>query len=136
MFELIEPKTGGFSIPDGFMDWYLSKENSCDGCGTKWFSDIVPDSIYFVSIKLACCIHDYLFSLGGTREDFEYANSMFRDNLNAIVTLAGIRYTLYPTKLAKRRVETYYKAVSTEYAYKIFNENNKRIANEAQTRKA
>ena len=70
-----------------------------------------------------------MFSLGGTREAFEYANTVFKNNMNALIRLAGDSYLLYPTKLAKRRAETYYKAVSTDYAYKIFKDNNTKVAN-------
>ena len=127
-FDSIDSLYAGVVFPAGFSDWYLNS-NDCDGCGTKWFSGLVPDSIYFLNIKLACCIHDFMFSLGGTREDFEYANAVFKDNMNALIRLAGATYLLYPTRLAMRRAETYYKAVSTDYAYKVFKDNNTKVAN-------
>ena len=127
-FNTADIEYAGVFIPAGFSDWYLNSDN-CDGCGTKWFSGLIPDSIYFLDIRLACCIHDFMFSLGGTKEDFELANITFKNNLLALISLVDALYIWYPTRLAMRRAETYYKAVSTDYAYKIFTDNNTKVAN-------
>ena len=118
----VEADLSGIKLPDGFGRW-LSEKESCDGCGTKWFAKIVPDSIYLLDISKVCCIHDYRFSIGGTIEDFEFANEEFRDNLKSVINKVDRWW--YPTELALKRADTYYKAVSTGYALEIFLENNK-----------
>lgn len=118
----IEADFSGIKLPEGFEEWQFKEEN-CDGCGTRWFAKIVPDTIYLLDITKVCCIHDYRFNIGGTIEDFKFANEEFKDNLKSVIN--NVNRWWYPTKLALNRAEIYYKAVSIEYALEIFLANNK-----------
>ena len=71
--------------------------------------DFVPDSIYGLSIKEACCIHDDRYSRGGIEQDKINADLEFLENLLTII--GNNRKWYYPTFLARRRAMSYYEAV-------------------------
>ena len=79
------------------------------GCGPGLYGDyFVPDTVWGLSIKRACRIHDFMYSelCNATQEE---ADRLFLDNMRRIV--------LHSTKwkwlraLRLRRVKTYYIAV-------------------------
>lgn len=93
-------------IPNG----YTPEWKGCDGCGTGWNEKVVPDTIYFLSIKKACCIHDYMYEFGEkTAEAKAFADEMFLHNMLCIIDEYKAWY--YPHFLARRRAFTYYQAV-------------------------
>lgn len=70
---------------DGYADLTeAQRRDICNGCGTKGLIGfLVPDSIWFLSIKEACNIHDYGYVVGETiadkeREDRGFLNNMLR----------------------------------------------------------
>lgn len=90
--------------PDYVPDW-----SGCDGCGSGWNEPIVPDTIYGLSIRQACCIHDHRYTIGGYEADKENADKEFLSNMLTLIDNNKKWY--YPTWLARRRAMTYYDAV-------------------------
>jgi hypothetical protein len=60
------------------------KDEVCNGCGAKDGAK-VPDYIWFLSILLACKIHDWMFEKGKTQGDYWFANLIFFWNMTALV---------------------------------------------------
>lgn len=89
--------------PNGYL------KSGCNGCGTGWSEKLVPDTIYFMSIEEACCVHDYMYAVGSTQADKEAADHTFLDNM--LVLIANNHSWYYPTMLARHRAITYFDAV-------------------------
>ncbi len=74
--------------PEGY--WNLSpseKEEICNGCGPKGLGGwIVPNTLYGLSIKEACNIHDYMYWVGKTERDREEADRAFLNNMVRIIS--------------------------------------------------
>ncbi len=110
----------GLKAPDEYGDQPCSVlsatkdqlEECTGGCGPGGFGDmIVPDTIYFLSIKDACKIHDWMYTWGVTREDKEEADEFFRINMKYIIENYGKKWS-WLTYLRRRRANTYYLMVS------------------------
>lgn len=84
-------------------------KKKCNGCGTGWNAKLVPNTIYFLNIKNACCIHDYMYEVGKTQEDKEEADRVFLNNMLRIIEAKKTWY--YPHHLARTRALTYYATV-------------------------
>ena len=57
-----------------------------NGCGSAQAKfDFVPDTIWFLSIKEACRIHDWMYHMGRTAEDKEEADRVFLYNMLRII---------------------------------------------------
>ena len=69
--------------------WALTprqRADICNGCGTKGIvGHIIPDSLYGLSIKEACNIHDYMYRTGSTIEDKWEADRVFLNNMLRLV---------------------------------------------------
>lgn len=93
----------------------------CDGCGSGWNKKLVPDTIYGLSIKEACCPHDHRYGVGGTQEDKDIADFELLENTLEIINnytiakqvgrLDKLKCAVYPHLLARHRAITYYDAV-------------------------
>ena len=57
------------------------KSRICNGCGSKGFGWLVPNTIYGLNITDCCNIHDFMYSRGTTLQDKEYADRIFLNNL-------------------------------------------------------
>ena len=97
MYELFKPKG------------YVQKED-CNGCGTGWSASLVPNTIYTLDIKPACCIHDFMYEIGQTIEDKEEADRVFLNNMIRIVNAKKSWW--FPHFLARSRALNYYNAVT------------------------
>jgi len=87
---------------------YKPKDKCSCGAENALF-DFIPDTIYGISIKKSCCIHDDDFERGGDIVDFNNANIRFLQNM-----LTEIREGIVwwkPTFLANRRAMSYYEGV-------------------------
>ena len=52
------------------------------GCGPGGIGDyFVPDTIYGMSVKAACIIHDWCFGVWNDKAGFEIANNIFKNNM-------------------------------------------------------
>lgn len=87
---------------------YTPKDKCSCGAENAKF-DFIPDTIYGLSIREACCIHDDRYGRGGNINDKNYADSEFLANLVYIINSCDKWY--YPTWLARRRAMAYYDAV-------------------------
>ena len=67
-----------------FRDGYEPKE-SCNGCGSGWSAKLIPDTIYGMSIRHICCIHDDRYETVNKSiehkemSDREFMNNMIRE---------------------------------------------------------
>ena len=87
---------------------YKPKEGCSCGAEDAMF-DFVPDTIFGLSIKRACCIHDDRYSRGGTQIDKQLADDEFLNNM--LVIINSHKRWWYPHFLASHRAMTYYHAV-------------------------
>lgn len=92
-----------FYIPEGMPSDYKS-----NGCGDGWRAKFIPNTIYGKNIRPACRVHDYMYEVGTIGSDKDFADQMFRNNLEYIIENTP---WYYPTWLAKRRVRVYVWAV-------------------------
>ncbi len=93
-----------------------------NGCGPAgWKGYLIPDTIWGVSIKEACKIHDYDFHVGGTMFNFMIANSRFGNNMNTLIKSSKLaKCTPFLNWARRRRAKLYYDAVR-EFGEKHFN---------------
>jgi len=94
------------------------------GCGPGGFGDrLVPDTIWFLSVKPACQNHDwgYRFSPGNSEEDRFRHDRIFLNNMLRIVNAKGG----WLTKLRRRRAKIYYDLVRWKGANAYWEERNK-----------
>ena len=91
-------------------------EETCNGCGAKGGVK-VPNTMWFLSIILACQIHDWMFREGKTLGDFFFANAIFLFNLMAIIINGSNFITLLPRV---QRATKYFIAVMTEAGEKAY----------------
>ena len=87
---------------------YTPKDKCSCGAENARF-DYVPDTIFGLSIKMACCIHDDRYERGGTKDDKYKADNEFLSNMLSIIN--SYEKWFYPHWLARHRAMTYYDAV-------------------------
>ncbi len=91
------------------------RDANCNGCGTSgWKGELIPDTVYGLSINSACQIHDWMYAEGQTDDDKTAADALFLTNLLALVAQAA-RATWWSWLLApfrRRRCLKYFEAVS------------------------
>lgn len=99
---------------------YKPKEGC--GCGSdKAMIDFVPDNIFGLSIKEACCPHDDRYERGGSQEDKDVADLEFHGNMLRIIDnykLANqvgkwnkFKCAMYPHLIARHIATGYYDKV-------------------------
>jgi hypothetical protein len=93
--------------------WTTPKEEIdrvAGGCGPGGVGDyFVPDTIYGLSVKPACRIHDFCYAIGETIADKDSADRIFLNNMLRIIIEVTKWWIL--RKLRIWRAYTYYKAV-------------------------
>ena len=87
---------------------YKPKDKCSCGAEDARF-DYVPDTIFGLSIKMACCIHDDRYSRGGREADRILADMEFLSNMLTIINSHKKWY--YTHWLARKRTMIYYDAV-------------------------
>lgn len=95
-------------IPPGF-----SEPKQCT-CGPDRFMrrnkfDFVPDHLFGLDIKIACCIHDYMYRRGVDEDDRTVADRIFYDNMLYLIDQAGSNWFVRSARKAKAWL--YYQAV-------------------------
>lgn len=88
---------------------YKPKDGCSCGAENALF-DFIPDTIYGISIRKSCCIHDHRYEIGGTQEDKNQADREFLGNM--LTEIEHNTKWYIPTFLARRRAMDYYEAVS------------------------
>ncbi len=84
--------------------------NGCGPAGAKWKSWIIPDKILFVSVKIACRIHDFMYYTGVTMKDKKKADDTFLENMNALFD-AQPWWSRPLNKMRRKLAHKYYLAV-------------------------
>lgn len=91
-------------IPPGY-----DPAHNCS-CGSEQaLFDYVPDTCYGLSIKEACCIHDYMYCVGRSQWDKERSDRIFLENMLHII--ARNTKSSAMLWLRKKRAWTYYQCV-------------------------
>lgn len=94
--------------------WLASEEERSmftGGCGPGGAGDyLVPDTIWFLNIKLACQIHDWTYFVWNTDAGFALSNHLFQWNINEIIKQTG--GNIFLQKLRGRRGRKYVWAVT------------------------
>lgn len=91
-------------------DWYwkLSQDAISDianGCGPKHYGHLVPDTVWGMSVRPACQIHDCEYHFGNTEQDRTDADERFGNNLALMVE--HYTHNRFLKWLRLFRVETY-----------------------------
>jgi len=92
--------------------WELSPESRkllTNGCGPKKFGSLIPNTMYGLSVKEACNIHDFMYRDGHTLADKEAADRVFLNNMLRIIEDES-RCRIIKV-LRRYRAMTYYTAV-------------------------
>jgi hypothetical protein len=85
------------------------KDRVCNGCGAKGLGGwLVPNTLYFLSIKEACNIHDWMYEQGKTNTDKEEADRVFLNNMLRIIEGKPSKLL---NALRRQRAMKYYTAV-------------------------
>ncbi len=81
----------------------------CNGCGSAQAKfDFIPDTVYGLSVKPACYIHDWDYSIGETIKYKKMADRRFRNNMLRLIDSGSCRLL---KGLRRRRALKYYYAV-------------------------
>lgn len=87
------------------------RKNVCNGCGPGgWKWDIIPDTMYGLSIHDACDIHDWMYCHGVTEKDKEIADHVFKENLYRIIDQKSVSWLF--RKLRHLRAWVYFLMVA------------------------
>lgn len=90
--------------PEGY-----ERAKNCS-CGSgRWIINPVPDTVWGLSIKEACCIHDYMYLVGVDQKDKEKADRVFLENMLKIIA-TNTKYG-WLKWLRNRRAYLYFVAV-------------------------
>ena len=85
-------------------------EEVVGGCGPGGFGDLlVPDTVYGMSIKESCRIHDWCYFIGNKQEDKDEADNIFLNNMIRQITDGTMLWIL--KRLRLRRAKIYYQMV-------------------------
>jgi hypothetical protein len=98
--------------------WVFHKDTLAElvnGCGPGgWKGVAIPDTVYGLSIKQACDIHDFMYLYGETEAERKEADQWFSHNMHVIVvnhyeasTLPSFLKNLM-LFLRRRRIKKYY----------------------------
>ena len=99
------------AAPESFWDFAGQDMSAAvNGCGPGGIGDsLVPDTVYLLSIKAACKIHDWMYTIYNDEFGFELANKVFIDNMIRINNAASGCVLL--KWLRMQRILKYYRAV-------------------------
>lgn len=107
---MTKPKVG-LLAPRAYKEASLElRQAVAGGCGPGGLGDyLVPDTLWGLSVRKACNIHDWEYHFGKTQQDKKVADENFLDNMIRLIQAAnGWRVLMW---LRKRRARKYYKAV-------------------------
>jgi len=108
----IKEKYEGLLAPDEF--WGMDAGTMAmlsGGCGPGQFGDrLVPDTLWRLSVRRCCQIHDIFYSLGRTMDDKKQADREFLFNMLVIVERESKSSVL--RWLRSYRAMSYYRAVA------------------------
>jgi len=106
--------------------WNLTAEQHhafTNGCGTGgWKGELIPETVWGLSVSDACDIHDFMYAVGATIADKEEADRVFLNNMLRIIDAAGGFSWL--KALRRRRAHVYFEAVSHFGGPAFWNDKN------------
>lgn len=124
---LVVPDFGGAQIEFPY-DTFEGFGSYC-GAGKGVGDLVVPEKILFLSISVACFIHDISWDAAGpTWSDFHQTNSMFLHNILSIIKHRS--HSTILEHLRNYRAVTYYNAVDTVGARVFWNIKEEQRSNE------
>ena len=108
------PQTeSGLECPQSYLDATpAARAAICNGCGSAQAKfDFIPDTIYGMSIKYACWIHDWMYNFGRDLADKREADQTFLENMLTLIERDRTWYRWALKSLMRRRALKYYEAV-------------------------
>jgi len=103
VFKLWAPKEYWLALPE-------QRAEIAGGCGPGGIGDwFVPDTLWGLSVKPACQIHDWMYHFGENLEDKKQADRVFLNNMVRIINDQTGNRILRSLRL--HRAATYYRAV-------------------------
>jgi len=99
--------------PAGYSNIFGEYKNAiCNGCGSKGLGGFfVPNTLWGLSIKESCNIHDFMYFAGESIDDKNSADRAFLNNM--IRTIDANKSWRVVNYLRKNRAFIYYKIVKT-----------------------
>ena len=93
------------------------------GCGPGDFGDeFVPDTLWGLSVTMACRIHDWTFQVWNDDKSFKVANDLFLKNMYSIIKQhGGFRWL---QALRRMRARKYHYFVSNKRGKKSYKDNH------------
>ncbi len=96
-----------------FEFWTASQSErkaNCNGCGSELdlSGKLVPNTMYGLDVRIACCIHDWMYAKGSTLADKLFADAIFLLNLSLLI-IDGSSLLTMPLRLL--RASKYFVAV-------------------------
>lgn len=86
------------------------KNEIVNGCGPGGLGDVlIPDTAYFMSLKPACKIHDWMYAVYNDEKGFKLSNQVFLDNMERINRAKTKNRFL--KRLRTRRIRKYFVVV-------------------------
>lgn len=97
--------------PESYVDASAAERAAvCNGCGPSgWKVDLVPDSLWGLSVAGACNIHDWMYHEGKTIEDKAGADRVMLNNMLRLVN--GRTRWRWLRWLRRRSAHVYYQAI-------------------------
>jgi hypothetical protein len=107
-------------------------EAICNGCGPAgagWKSKVIPNTIYGLSVKEACKIHDWMYYFGESDYGKELADKVFLENMYTLIADGSwwLRF------LRRRRALKYYLAVKY-FGKKAYMSNKESVNNNIEVK--
>jgi len=100
-------------FPSFKMEYYdtITKCGAGNGIGDR----LVPETIFWLRVTLACYIHDYMWELSdATWKDFHHSNAVFLSNLITIILKMSAPNKVNVLKILRMyRAVTFFNAVDT-----------------------
>jgi len=94
--------------PEDYEETIANQVNN--GCGTSgWKGKLVPDTIYGISIKEPCKIHDYDYYYGDNRDQKNTADIRFYNNLKHTIKHKSKWWNRFLNPLRRVRAWGYFK---------------------------
>ena len=104
--------------PDSYKEASNEKKKKiCNGCGPGgWKFDLVPDTMYGLSITEACNVHDWMYYEGDTTDDKKRADRILLENILLLIdnnySKSNSWWKGLIRWLRRRRAYKYYEAVA------------------------